>query len=46
VEGVADVDSIDRATSAGTKTKVKPVGVGRHRDELPLELTTMDFPPR
>jgi pimeloyl-ACP methyl ester carboxylesterase len=46
VEGVAGLDSIDRGTSAGTKTKVKLVGRGRHRDELPLELTVMDFPPR
>jgi hypothetical protein len=46
VEGVAGLDSIDRATSAGTKTKVKPVGLGEHQDELPLELTVMNFPPR
>jgi pimeloyl-ACP methyl ester carboxylesterase len=44
VEGVAGLDSIDRATSTPTKTKVKPIGLGEHRDELPLELTVMDFP--
>lgn len=46
VEGVAGLDSIDRATSSATKTKVRPIGLGEHRDELPLELTVMDFPPR
>jgi hypothetical protein len=46
VEGVADVDSIDRATSAGTVTKVKPIGIGGHTNELPLELTAVEFPSR
>jgi murein DD-endopeptidase MepM/ murein hydrolase activator NlpD len=41
--GVADLDSIDRAITAGSVTTVNPVGRGTHRNELPLELTVADF---
>jgi murein DD-endopeptidase MepM/ murein hydrolase activator NlpD len=44
VEGLADVNSIDRATSSPTKTKVNPTALGPHRAELPLELTVTNFP--
>lgn len=45
-EGVADVNSIDRATSSPTKTKVDPTFLGPHRNELPLELSVSNFPAR
>ena len=44
VRGVADLDSIDRAINTGSVTKVKRVGLGEHENELPLELTVLDFP--
>jgi hypothetical protein len=46
VEGVAAVNSIDRATSSPTRTKVNSIGLGAHKGELPLELTVTNFPAR
>jgi hypothetical protein len=44
VTGVARLNSIDRALTTGSTTKVSPVGRGAHANELPLELTVLDFP--
>jgi hypothetical protein len=44
VQGVADLDSVDRAVTSGTTTEVDPSGAGPRRNQLPLELTVLDFP--
>lgn len=44
LEGVADLNSVGRAIDTGSPAKVNPIGAGRHRDQLPLELTESDFP--
>lgn len=46
VEGTADLESISEALDSGSETDVKPFGVGRHFNQLPLELTVIDFPRR
>jgi hypothetical protein len=44
VQGVADLDSIDQAVNTGSPTLVRPTYAGVHTNELPLELTVVDFP--
>ena len=43
VQGVADLESVDRAVTTGTAARVEPTGAGPHENQLPLEMTVLDF---
>lgn len=44
VQGVADLESVDKAVTTGSAAKVEPTGAGPHENQLPLEMTVLDFP--
>ncbi len=44
VQGVADLNSVDRAVTDGAAARVEPTGAGPHENQLPLELTVLNFP--
>lgn len=44
VQGVADLESVDQAVTTGTAARVDPTGTGPHENQLPLEMTVLNFP--
>ena len=44
VEGVADVRSVSRAISSDSSVEIDTSGAGEREDQLPLEMTVLDFP--